>query len=80
MLTLDKAVAEKLIMLRGERSREEVAKAVGISVSALQMYENGQRIPKDDIKVRLSQYYNVSVQYLFFDHKLHDSCGQMHVS
>ena len=34
-------VAEKLIKLRGKRSQEEVATAVGISKSALSMYENG---------------------------------------
>ncbi|PFJ82554.1 helix-turn-helix domain-containing protein, partial [Bacillus cereus] len=38
-------VAKNLINLRNEKSREEVARAVGISVSTLQMYENGQRIP-----------------------------------
>ncbi|MBJ6949399.1 helix-turn-helix transcriptional regulator, partial [Vibrio cholerae] len=43
-------VAENLINLRNGRSREEVAKAVGISISTLQMYENGQRIPRDNIK------------------------------
>ena len=32
---------EKLIQLRGNRSQEEVAKALGISVSALSMYEQG---------------------------------------
>ena len=32
-------VAENLINLRNGRSREEVAKAVGISISTLQMYE-----------------------------------------
>ncbi|PGU99209.1 transcriptional regulator, partial [Bacillus cereus] len=41
-----------LINLRNEKSREEVARAVGISVSTLQMYENGQRIPRDNIKIK----------------------------
>ena len=67
-------VARKLIELRGQRSREEVAEAVGISVSALQMYENAQRMPKDEIKVRLANFYGVSVQYLFFENQLHEAC------
>lgn len=68
-------VAEKLVKLRANRSREEVAGAIQTSVSALQMYENGQRMPKDDIKIRLANYYGVSVQYLFFEDQLHESCS-----
>lgn len=60
-------MVDKLISLRGDRSRMEVANEVGISVSALQMYENGQRIPRDDIKVKLARFYGVSVEYLFYD-------------
>lgn len=44
--------------LRGNASREEVSKGIGVSVSALQMYENGHRIPKDDIKVKIASYFN----------------------
>jgi putative transcriptional regulator len=66
--------AKKLIQLRGEKTREVVANAVGVSISALQMYENAQRMPKDDIKVRLANYYEVSVQDLFFEDQLHESC------
>lgn len=62
-----KNVAKKLVELRGERSREEVAKAVGVSVSAISMYENGERIPRDDIKVKIAQYYDKTVQEIFFD-------------
>lgn len=66
MIALDK-VAERLTQLRGDRSREEVAKAIGISVSAISMYENGERIPRDSIKIKLAAYFNKSVQEIFFD-------------
>lgn len=56
---------EKLIELRGNRSQEEVAKALGISVSALSMYEQGNRIPRDEIKIRMAEYYNISLDALF---------------
>lgn len=56
---------EKLIALRGERSQEEVAKALGISVSALSMYEQGNRIPRDEIKIRMADYYGISIEDLF---------------
>ena len=70
-------VAENLINLRNERSREEVAKAVGISISTLQMYENGQRIPRDNIKIKLANFYGVSVQTIFFDSEQHEMCWIM---
>ena len=55
-------VAERLQRLRGERSREEVAKAVGVSISAIAMYENGERIPRDGIKLKIAEYYQKSVK------------------
>lgn len=61
-----KSVGQKLKDLRGDRSRESVAEAVGISSSALGMYENGLRNPRDDVKKKLADFYGVSVQYLFF--------------
>lgn len=62
-----KKISEQLILLRNGVSREEIAKSVGISVSAIQMYETGQRIPKDEIKVKLANYFGVTVQSIFFD-------------
>ncbi|HDR8171077.1 TPA: helix-turn-helix transcriptional regulator [Bacillus thuringiensis] len=67
-------VAKNLINLRNEKSREEVARAVGISVSTLQMYENGQRIPRDNIKIKLANFYGVTVQIIFFDSEQHEVC------
>ena len=58
---------QRLSAIRGDRTREMVAAAVGISVSALQMYENGKRMPKDEIKKRLAGYYETTVGWLFFD-------------
>lgn len=66
------AIAKTLIKLRGKKSREEVSKAVGISVSALSMYENGDRIPRDDIKIKLASYYGRSVNFIFFAHEVHE--------
>ena len=59
-------VAERLVRARGERKREDVAAAIGVSLSAIAMYENGERIPRDEIKVRLAEYYKTTVQELFF--------------
>lgn len=59
-------IGKKLTALRGDYSQEEVAKAVGISVSALSMYETGNRIPRDEIKVKLARYYKSTVEAIFF--------------
>lgn len=67
-------VAINLITLRGNRSREEVARLIGISVSALAMYESAQRTPRDEIKVKLANLYNKSVQDIFFANQVHDTC------
>lgn len=61
-----KNIALKLLGLRGSQPREKVASDLNISISALQMYENGQRIPKDEIKVRIANYYKTTVQDIFF--------------
>lgn len=62
-----KEIGERLINLRGEQSREAIANAIGVSKSAISMYENGERVPRDDIKVRFAKYYNSTVQKIFFD-------------
>lgn len=63
------STGKKLRELRGDRSASEVAAAVGISESALLMYERGERNPRDDIKISLADYYNVGVGVLFYpDH------------
>lgn len=62
-----KTVGARLVRMRGEKDRGAVAEAVGISCSALGMYEQGNRMPRDEIKVRLANYYGVTVQSLFFD-------------
>jgi len=64
---LDKEkIGQILTGLRGDASREEIAKAVGVSVSAWQMYENGQRIPKDEVKVRIASYFEKTVGEIFY--------------
>lgn len=62
-----KEIGRRLVMLRGKRRREDVAKALEISPSAIAMYENGERIPRDEIKVKIAQFYNKTVQEIFFD-------------
>ena len=61
-----KKIAERLIALRGNRTQAEVAQAIGVSPSAYSMYENGERIPRDEVKKRIAAYYKRSVSTIFF--------------
>lgn len=61
-----KAIGKRLIKLRGDKSRKEVSDALNISRSALSMYENGERIPRDEIKIRIAEYYDTSIEALFY--------------
>lgn len=59
-------IGQKLIKLRGTKSREQVAVDLGISYSAVVSYELGERIPRDEIKIKIAKYYGVNVGELFF--------------
>lgn len=61
-----KEIGKRLQELRGNRSQEDVANACEISPAAVGMYERGERIPRDEIKIRLARYYGVSVEALFY--------------
>lgn len=61
-----KIIGERLVALRGSRTQNEVSEALGISISALGMYERGERIPRDEIKIKIATYYKKSVQSIFF--------------
>ena len=47
-------------------SRETFCDDVEISLSALSMYETGQRIPRDEIKLKIARRLNTSIEALFF--------------
>lgn len=59
-------VAENLRKLRGEKSLGEVAEAVGVPEQTVLLYEQGERIPRDEIKVRFAKYYNKPVDSIFY--------------
>ena len=61
-----KEIGKRLQELRGKKSQEEVANALGISPSAIGMYERGERIPRDEIKIKLAQYFNVGIESIFY--------------
>lgn len=60
-------MSRKLVKLRGKKTQKEVAKALGISISALAMYEVGKRVPRDEIKIKIAKYYEESIEAIFFN-------------
>lgn len=61
-----KKIGKRLTRLRGDKSQELVARELDISYSALRKYENGERVPRDEVKIRIAKYYGKSVQEIFF--------------
>ena len=61
-----KQIGADIAALRGDTPREVVASAVGVGVSAMAMYENGERVPRDETKVALANYFHTTVGFLFF--------------
>ena len=61
-----KTVGERLKALRGDRTLEEVGKALEVTPMAVSLWERGERIPNDDMKIKIAHYYNVTVTDIFF--------------
>lgn len=63
-----KVIGERIKKLREDNkmTRSELCDAADISMSALAMYEAGQRVPRDEVKLRLSRCLNTSLEGLFY--------------
>lgn len=57
---------EILRRLRGKRPASVVADAVGVEERTLLSYERNERVPRDETKQLIADYYNKSVGYIFF--------------
>jgi len=60
-------ISVKLRSMRGKRTLQAVSDEIGVTPSALSQYENGTRVPRDEVKCKLAEYYGVTVQELFYD-------------
>lgn len=63
-------IGKRLRALRGGRSLEEVAKALGVTPMAVSLWERGERIPSDNLKIKIATYYRRSVTTIFFTDKV----------
>lgn len=61
-------IGAKLKRLREEKgvSIEKMAKTIGLTNQAIYNYENNVRVPRDEIKVQIANYFNKSVEEIFF--------------
>ncbi len=64
METNNGLIGLKLIRKQKKYSQLKVAMDLSISREALSYYENGKRSPDIDMLLRLSQYFNVSIDFL----------------
>lgn len=67
-------IGQRLRKLREDRGQTKsyVAKQIDIPYRTMCAYEYGERIPCDEVKMKLAKYYNTTVGSIFFeedDHK-----------
>lgn len=61
-------IGSRLRKIRTERgeSVEALARSIGVSNSAIGMYEGGQRVPRDEIKIKIAEHFDLPVEQIFF--------------
>ncbi|MBQ8295372.1 MAG: helix-turn-helix transcriptional regulator [Clostridia bacterium] len=64
-----KMIGLKLIRKQKKYNQLKVAMDLSISREALSHYENGKRSPDVDMLVLLSDYFNVSIDFLITGHE-----------
>lgn len=61
-----KTIGEILRELRGNKTQEEISEELQITKSSWAMYERNERVPRDEVKIKIARYFNKSVQEIFF--------------
>ena len=59
--------SEKLIKLRGDKTQQQIADAIGISREAYSNYETCRRFPRPEALLKISKYYCLTVDEIFFN-------------
>lgn len=54
-----------------KKTQQQAADDLGITKSALAMYERDERIPRDEVKIRIARYYGEPLEDLFFSQTVH---------
>lgn len=66
--------ASRIKKLRSDRnlSLDGLANELGVNKSRIGMWETNGTVPRDDILIQLSKYFNVSIDYLLGNEKMED--------
>ena len=54
-----------LKQLRGDKSQDAISKELGVTKSSWAMYERDERVPRDEVKIRIADYFGKTVQEIF---------------
>ena len=57
------------------RHQEEIAAILGITKSSWAMYERDERVPRDEVKIRIANFFGKTVQELFYTPIEHYKCS-----
>lgn len=74
----NKTFGNRVKKLRNERglSMDKLAEILGITKSRISMWENNGVVPRDDLLLKLSDYFNVSIDYLLGNDELDGKAPQ----
>lgn len=56
----------KTLRERKGLTQTAVAKALGVGMTTYNAWEKGVNIPRDEMKVKIAEFYGLSVGYIFF--------------
>lgn len=62
-----------MVNLRGVRSLHEIARELGIPYSTYAMIETGRRFPRKELAMKISKFYGVTIDELFFSQNGHET-------
>ncbi len=59
-------LSERIKMLREEipLTQSQLAEKLKLATSSISQYESGDRVPSDDIKIKLAKFFDVSLDFL----------------
>lgn len=65
----NKTIGKRIAQLREKKklTQTQLAELLEVGASTVRMWETGERIPRDEMKVKLSKLLGRSVKYIFFD-------------
>lgn len=67
----------KSLRTSNDITQKDLAEYLNVGRSTLSQYESGQRIPNDEIKNKIADYFNVSLDYLMGKSDIKESAEEL---